>query len=63
MRTISYTTDSYGTATLADYRPDSPAPRPRRRHRCPLGLGVNDLISLSMVVMTLAAAGVVRAGL
>lgn len=66
MRTLTYDTDSYGTVTLEEYR-RSPAaglpPRPRRQHRCPLGLHLSDLVSMSMVVMTLAAAGMVLAGM
>lgn len=66
MRTLNYNMDIYGTASVEEYRPAPAAglpPRPRRRHRCPLGLRLNDLLSMGAVVMTLAAAGLAVAGL
>ena len=66
MRTLTYNTDSYGNANLVEYRRTQAAglpPRPRRQHRCPLGLHMSDLVSMSMVVMTLAATGMVLAGM
>ena len=60
MRTLTYNTDSYGNVDRAEYRKTQAAglpPRPRRQHRCPLGLHMSDLVSMSMVVMTLAATG------
>ena len=62
MRTLTYNTDLNGIATVEEYRHNSAAglpPRPRRQHRCPLGLHLSDLVSMSMVVMTLAATGMV----
>ncbi len=62
MRTLTYNTDFNGTVTLEEYQNSTAAglpPRPRRQHRCPLGLHLSDLVSMSMVVMTLAATGMV----
>ena len=38
-------------------------PLPRRRHRCPLGVHMSDLMSMSMVAMTIIATGMIVAGL
>ena len=38
-------------------------PLPRRRHRCPLGVHVSDLMSMSMAAMTIIATGMIVAGL
>ena len=38
-------------------------PLPRRRHRCPLGLRVSDLMSMSMAAMTIIATGMIVAGM
>ena len=66
MRTLTCDTNSYSNTNVVEYRTSRTAglpPRPRRQHRCPLGLHMSDLISMSMVVMTLAATGMVVAGL
>ena len=36
-------------------------PRQRRRRRCPWGVGMSDLVSMSMVAMTVAATGMLVA--
>jgi hypothetical protein len=38
-------------------------PLPRREHRCPLGLRLCDLVSMTLVAATLALTGVLLAGL
>ena len=38
-------------------------PLPRRKHRCPLGVHMSDLLSMSMVAMTIIATGMIVAGL
>ena len=38
-------------------------PRPRRKHRCPLGLHLSDLLSMSMAAMTIVATGMIVAGM
>ncbi len=78
MQTLYYNTGHYMRHTgnivdLAEYRrrmelAQQPAaaglpPLPRREHRCPLGLRLCDLVSMSMVATTLAVTGVLLAGL
>lgn len=78
MQTLYYSTDRYMRHTgnivdLAEYRrrldelTQEPAaglpPLPRREHRCPLGLRLCDLVSMSMVAMTLAVTGAILAGM
>ena len=38
-------------------------PLPRRKHRCPLGLHMSDLLSMSMAAMTIIATGMIVAGM
>ena len=66
MRTQTYERNAYGNMNLVEYRASQPAglpPRPRRQHRCPLGLHLSDLVSMSVVAMTLAATGMVLSGM
>jgi len=71
MQTLYYNTDRYMRHTgnvvdLAEYRRKleqvrQPAaglpPLPRRERRCPWGVRLTDLVSMSMVAMTVAATG------
>lgn len=77
MQTLYYQTDRYmrhsgNIVDLTEYRrrlelAQEPAaglpPLPRREHRCPLGLRVCDLVSMSMVAMTIAVTGALLGGL
>ena len=38
-------------------------PLPRRKHRCPLGLHMSDLLSMGMAAMTIIATGMIVAGM
>lgn len=51
--------DHYRTRTAAEGLP----PRPRRNHRSSFGLHLSDVVNMSMVVMTIAATGMVLAGM
>jgi hypothetical protein len=73
MRSLSYNTNqsiSYrnNVVDLDEYRSRAAQagglpPRPRRKHHSSFGLHVSDLVNMSMVVMTIAAAGMVLAGM
>lgn len=72
MRTVSYNSNhtayNHNVVDLDEYRAcvTSAAglpPRPRRKHHSGFGLHVSDVVNMSMVVMTIAATGMVLAGL
>ena len=71
MRSISYNSNysnyNHNVVDLNEYRAraaqaDLP-PRPRRNHRSSFGLHLSDVVNMSMVVMTIAATGMVLSGL
>ena len=78
MQTLYYNTDHYMTRNgnlvdlevyrckmeqLDQSKSGGLPPLPRREHRCPLGLRFCDLVSMSMVALTLCTTGVILAGL
>lgn len=78
MQTLYYNTDRYirhndNIVDLAEYRRRVEAvrqpaaaglpPRARRQHRCPLGVRLADLVSMSAVAATFIATGMVVAGI
>ena len=67
MQTLNYNA-SYQNVNIAELNRRSAAsqglpPLPRRRHRCPLGLHLSDLLSMSMAAMTIVATGMIVAGM
>lgn len=71
MRTVSYNSNhtvyNHNVVDLNEYRARVSTaglpPRPRRKHHSSFGLHVSDVVNMSMVVMTIAATGMVLAGL
>ena len=72
MRTVSYNSNhtvyNHNVVDLDEYRARVTSavglpPRPRRKHHSGFGLHVSDVVNMSMVVMTIAATGMVLAGL
>jgi len=76
MQTLYYNTDRYMRHTgnvvdLAEYRSKKEQlqqpvtaglpPLPRRERRCPWGVRLTDLVSMSMVAMTIACTGMLVA--
>ena len=64
MQTLCYNIDnmshSGNKVDLIHYRRKTPAglpPRPRRIHRCPWGMHLSDLLSMSAVMSTLIVTG------
>ena len=68
MQTLNYNA-SYQNVNIAELNRAHTAasqglpPLPRRRHRCPLGLHLSDLLSMSMAAMTIIATGMIVAGM